>query len=145
MESSLSFSGTTDLWTSTAGDPYFTYTCHYITSQWEMQSFCLQTHYIPQDHTGENIKEALSATLLQWNLDQSKQIGITMDSGSNACELLNWKRLSCFGHNLNLAVEKGLNDGRIQRVLRLCKSIVAAFSRSWKKQHDPGTERTCQP
>ena len=86
-----------------------------------MQSFCLQTQYIPQDYTGENTKEALSATLLQWNLDQSKQVGITTDSGSNvksACELLNWRRLSFFGHNLNLAVEKGLNDGRIQRVLR---------------------------
>ena len=135
------FSVTTDLWTSTAGDPYFTYTCHYIDSQWEKQSFCLQTHYIPQDHTGENIKEALLATLIQWNLDQSKQVGITTDSGSNvksACELLNWTRLSCFGHNLNLAVEKGLNDSRVQRVLRLCKSIVAAFSRSWKKQRDLG-------
>jgi len=90
------FSGTTDLWTSTAGDPYFTYTCHFIDSQWEMQSFCLQTHYISQDHTGENIKEALSATLLQCHLDQSQQVGITTDSGSNvksACELLNWTRI----------------------------------------------------
>ena len=135
------FSGTTDLWTSAAGDPYFTYTCHYINSQWEMQSVCLQTHYIPQDHTGENIKEALSATLQQWNLDQSNQVGITTDSGSNvksACELLSWTRLSCFGHNLNLAVEKGLADGRVKRVLGLCKSIVAAFSRSWKKQRELG-------
>ena len=97
--------------------------------------------HIPQDHTGENIKVALSATLLQWNLDQSNQVGITTDSGSNVkstCELLNWRKLSCFGHNFNLAVEKGLNDGCVQRVLRLCKSIVAAFSRSWKKQHDLG-------
>ena len=135
------YSGTTDLWTSAARDPYFTYTCHFINHQWEMQSFCLQTHHIPQDHTGENIKEALSDTLLQWNLKQSKQVGITTDSGSNvklACELLNWRRLSCFGHNLNLAVEKGLNDGRVQRVLRLCKNIVATFSRSWKKQRDLG-------
>ena len=87
------FSGTTDIWTSAAGDPYFTCTCHYINPQCKMQSFCLQTHYIPQEHTGENIKEALSATLQQWNLDQSNQIGITTDSGSNvklACELLNW-------------------------------------------------------
>lgn len=143
MESSLFiFSGTTDFWTSTAGDSYFTYTCHYTDAQWEMQSFCLSTHYIPQDHTGENIKEALSATLLQWHLDQSKYIGITTDSGSNVkstCErFVNWRRLSCFGHNLNLALEKGLNDGHLQRELHLCKSIVAAFSRSWKKQYDLG-------
>ena len=90
------------------------------------------------------VKISLSATLLQWNLDQSKQVGITTDSSSNmksACEFLNWRRLSCFGHKLNLAVEKGLNDGRVQRVLRLCKSIVASFSRSWKKQHDLGIDQ----
>ena len=36
--------------------------------------FASQKHYIPQDHTGENIKEALSNGLLQLNLDQSKQL-----------------------------------------------------------------------
>ena len=35
-----------------------------------------------------------------------------------------------------LAVEKGLNDRRVQRGLRLCSSAVAAFSQSWKKQRD---------
>ncbi len=81
----------------------------------------------------------LAETLHQWKLAESQLVGITSDSGSNvklACELLKWKRLSCFGHNLNLAVEKGLNDARVQRVLRLCKSVVATFSRSWKKQRD---------
>ena len=115
------------------------YTCHYIDSQWEIQSFCLQSHYLPEDHTGENIKESLSETLLHWNLDESNQVGITTDSGSNvkcACQLLKWWRLSCFGHNLNLTVDKGLNDSHVSRVLRLCKSIVASFSRSWKKQRD---------
>ena len=61
-------------------------------------------------------------------------MGITTDSGSNiklACDLLNWTRLSCFGHNLNLAVGKGLNDARVQRTLRrVCRSAVAAFFRS---------------
>ena len=64
---------------------------------------------------------------------------ITTDSGSNvklACELLGWVRLSCFGHNFNLAVGKGLNDARIQRALRVCRALVASFSRSWKKQRD---------
>jgi hypothetical protein len=133
------FSGTTDLWTSTAGHPYLTFTCHFINPHWELQSLCLQTHYMPEDHTAVNIQEALSETLHQWKLAESQLVGITSDSGSNvklACELLKWKRLSCFGHNLNLAVEKGLNDARVQRVLRLCKSVVATFSRSWKKQRD---------
>ena len=39
-------------------------------------------------------------------------------------------------HNLNLAVGKWLNDGRVQHGLRVCRSAVAAFSCSWKKQKD---------
>ena len=133
------FSGTTDLWTSTAGHPYLTFTCHFIDHSWELQSFCLHTHYMPEDHTAVNIQEALSEGLQQWKLAESQLVGITTDSGSNvklACELLNWTRLSCFGHNLNLAVEKGLNDSRVNRAIRLCKSVVATFSRSPKKQRD---------
>ena len=46
----------------------------------------------------------------------------------------NWIRLSCFGHNLNLAVRKGLNDRSEQHGLRVYRSAVTAFSCSWKKQ-----------
>ena len=35
-----------------------------------------------------------------------------------------------------LAVGKGLNDTRIERILRICRGVVAAFSRSWKKWRD---------
>ena len=99
----------------------------------------MQTHYIPEDHTAENISEVLVGTLQQWKLEDNRLVGITTDSGSNiklACELLQWNRLSCFGHNLNLAVGKALKDSRVQRALKVCRSAVAAFSRSWKKQHD---------
>ena len=68
------------------------------------------------DHTGTNIAEALEETIQQWDLEAEKLVEITTDSGSNiklACDLLNWNRLSCFGHNLNLAVGKGLNDARV--------------------------------
>ena len=133
------FSATTELWTSAAGDPYITFTVHFNNGSWELKSYCLQTHYLPEDHTGTNIAEVLEETLQQWELDDKKLVGITTDSGSNvklACTLRNWTRLSCFGHNLNLAVGKGLNDGRVQGGLGVCRSAVAAFSRSWKKQRD---------
>ena len=35
-------------------------------------------------------------------------------------------------------METGLADGHVQRVLHLCKSIVASFSSSWKKQRELG-------
>ena len=112
------FSATTDLWTLVSGDPYITLTCHFIGHSWELKSLCLQTHYIPEDHTAENISGVLAETLQQWKLEDNRLVGITTDSGSNiklACELLHWNRLSYFGHNLNLTVGKGLNDSWVQR------------------------------
>ena len=113
-----------------------TFTVHFIDANWDLKSYCLQTHYLPMDHTKTNIAEALEETIQQWDLEVEMLVGITTDSGSNiklACDLL---RLSCFGHNLNLAVGKGLNDARVQRTLSVVRSAVAAFSRSWKKQRN---------
>ena len=102
-------------------------------------SHCLQAHYMPEDHTGVQLQDALSTTLEQWNLDQRKLTAITTDSASNiklACQLLKWKRLSCFGHNLDLAINKGLNDSRIERALSMYRKVVATFSSGWKRQRD---------
>ena len=48
-----SYSATTDIWSSVNGDPYMSYTIHYITEEWELQSIALGTLYFPEDHTGE--------------------------------------------------------------------------------------------
>ena len=89
----------------------------------QLQSHCLRTAYLVEDHTGENIKESLLDTLHEWNLCETKVVAITTDSGSNikrACSLLKWSRLSCFGRNLDLAINKALNDSRVTRVLKVC-------------------------
>ena len=63
------YSATTDLWTSAAGDPYMTFTVHFIDANWDLKSYCLQTHYLPMDHTGTNFAEALEETIQQWDLE----------------------------------------------------------------------------
>ena len=63
--------------------------------------------------TGEHLKDALSMSLMEWGLDSTKLIAITTNNTSNiklACGLLTWMLVSCFGHNLDLAINKGLND-----------------------------------
>ena len=103
---------------------------HFIDTNWELKSHCLQTHYLAVVHTGANIAEAFEDTIQQWDLEADKLVGVATDSGSNiksACNQLGWDRLSCYGHNLNTAVRKGLNDRRVQHV---CRNIVSAFSRS---------------
>ena len=55
----------------------------------------------------------------------------------NAAERLQWSHLSCFGHNLHLAITKAIKaDQRCERSLALCQKIVNAFSMSWKRKRD---------
>ena len=112
-QSDINFSATADLWSSCTSEPYLCLTVHYVDSTWKLTSHYLQAHYTPEHHTGENLQDALSITLQEWNIDSRNLLSITTDSARLACELLGWLRLSCFGHNVDLAINKGLNDQRI--------------------------------
>ena len=104
-----------------------------------MNSFSLDTSALYEDHTGENIAIAITDILDNWNLDVKKLIATTTDNGSNiiaAFRILDSLRLSCFGHNLDLAIKKGLNNSQIQRAIGRCHSLVELFHRSWKRARD---------
>ena len=132
------FAATTDLWSSTTSEPYISYTVHFINHNWELRSRCLQTMFMPEQHTGENIAKAIQATLEAWGLQETHQVCLTTDSGSNvikAAERLQMTRLACFGHNLHLGVTNALKDDSwLSRALGVCKKIVSSFSYSWKKK-----------
>ena len=77
------FSATTDLWSSSASQPYLSYTVHFINDDSQLCTRCLQTVFCPEDHTGENLAESLQDTLIIWGLDASKQVCLTTNCGSN--------------------------------------------------------------
>ena len=132
-------SATTDLWTSSSTDPYISLTVHFIANDWSLKSFCLGTVYISADHTGQNIAEAITDILDNWELPPDKVVATTTDNGSNviaAFSDLGWLRVSCFGHNLDLAINKGISITRVERAITKCKSLVQVFHRSWKKNRD---------
>ena len=141
VQSAYYFSSTTDMWSSSTMEPYLSYTVHFITNDWTLQSRCLQILFVPKDHNADNLSEVLTETLAQWKLEVGRQVCITTDNGSNIlCATtvrLMWTQLSCFGHNLHLAVVNSIKDeSRVQRCLGLCRKLVSAFSHSWKKKRD---------
>ena len=77
------FAATTDMWTSGCNDAYITFTVHFISSEWELHTFCLETIPIYYDHTGQNIADTISAILENWDLFKDKMVAATTDSGSN--------------------------------------------------------------
>lgn len=56
------FAATTDLWSSTTMEPYLSYTVHFITEDWEISSYCMETLFLPQEHTGETSQRQWSAS-----------------------------------------------------------------------------------
>lgn len=134
------FSATSDMWSSKTMEPYMSYTVHFIDPDWKLQSRCLQTLYVPENHTAETLADGMKEVLEHWNLAPSKQVCLTTDSGANivkAARDLDWPWISCFGHNLHLAITNAMKDEpRISRAIGICKRIVAAFSQSWKRRRD---------
>lgn len=135
------FSATTDMWSSSNMTPYMSLTIHYITADWVLHSKCLETRYVPDNHTADTLAENLKAALADWGLDENKLACITTDNGANivaAIRNLGWPWLNCFGHNLHLAVTHGLDSDkdRTARAMGLCRSLVNIFHMSWIKKRD---------
>ena len=100
-----------------AKHPYLSFTVHFIANDWERRSFCLDTVPVFEDHAGQNLAETVLDILGNWELQSEQLVCTTTDNGSNfiaAFETLEWPRISCFGHNLDLAVNKALNIQRVQ-------------------------------
>ncbi|KAK0137900.1 Rootletin [Merluccius polli] len=117
------------------------HTLYSITADWTLHSKCLETRYVPDNHTADTLAENLKAALADWGLDENKLACITTDNGANivaAIRNLGWPWLNCFGHNLHLAVSHGLDSDkdRTARVIGLCRSLVNIFHMSWIKKRD---------
>ena len=140
LRSAEFFSATSDMWSSNTMEPYISYTVHFIDPDWKLQSRCLQTLYMPADHTAENLADGMKEILEEWHLSSTRQVCITTDSGANVVKAvrdLDWPWMSCFGHNLHLAITNAMKDeDRISRAIGVCKRIVTAFSQSWKRRRE---------
>ena len=94
------YSVTTDLWSSVNSNPNMSYTIHFISKEWELSTFALNTMYFPQDHNGENLADAIKDTLHAWELDSKNQVCLTTDNGRTRVRavntILNWAPLPCF-------------------------------------------------
>ena len=134
------YSITTDMWSSGKMEPYLALTVHFVDKEWVLQSHCLQTIFIPQDHTAENLMPVLQGVLESWGLPENRLACATTDNGTNivaAMKDLQWNRLSCFGINLHLAITNSTkNDSRVTRAIDIAHKIINAFAHSWKKKRD---------
>ena len=128
---------TTDLWTSLQQRAYASLTVHFVDGGFTFQSKCLQTMEITQVHTAESLREVLTNLLRDWKIS-SKVCGAVTDNASNMVNtfrLLGIQHFPCIAHTLQLAIEKGLDVPRVQRILGRCKKLVSHFKKSTKETY----------
>ena len=121
---------TTDGWTSLCTESYIAVTCHFITSDFKMDSYLLQCNKFTERHTAQNLSGDLLAALREWGLCDKVQAIVT-DSAANisaAVRLTGYTHLFCFAHILNLVVQNGIKV--LQPIQTKVKAIVEYFHRS---------------
>ncbi len=119
---------THDSWTSLNTESYDTVTASYISDDWKLKCCVLETTKVEGPHTAENIASTLTDIKLRWKFGEQV---ITTDNAANeikAVKLLDWERLSCMGHNLNLIVKAGLKE--VSGLVAKGRSLVAFFHHS---------------
>ena len=129
---------TTDLWTAQHQQrSYISLTVHFVDIDFELQSKCLQTLKVSQDHNASSLMEVLDSMLKDWNISEKVCGGIT-DNGSNtvnAIGLMEIEHFPCFAHTLQLSIKNGFNVPRVQRVLGRCKKLVEHLKKSTKETY----------
>ena len=129
---------TTDIWSSRHLDSYTGLTIHYIDGNFELQSHLLDTREFSESHTGENIATELKEILGEWNMSLENLVAATTDNGSNivlTTEMLDWTRMPCFSHTLQLAVEVILKIPEVVKALARCRRLVTHFRHSPRSTH----------
>ena len=127
----------TDIWTSIATQAYITVTIHYVSPNWELNTFLLQTIEFPENHNADNISEKIKEILANFSLDCHKVVATVHDQGSNMeafsrlmKEQYRWESTNCAAHRIQLCVEDGLKINAIARLVGAGRKLVSHFRHS---------------
>lgn len=122
---------TTDGWTSLAAESFLTTTCHFIEPQtYKLKSVVLDTKFCPKNHTAENLAAEMKISIQQCNLKDPVSVTDNAANIVKACELADLPHIGCFGHVLNLAVNRCLSVPEVNALLGKCRKLVAVFKQS---------------
>jgi len=124
---------TTDLWTSKAGDDYFSLTVHYVNEGFEMVSNQVQCQHLLGEHDHTHISEAIIAALSEWCIQLDEDVvAFVTDNGSNIkkslrddLKILN---LPCSVHTLNLSVQKAFALPEVHTAVARAKRVIEHFN-----------------
>lgn len=142
IQSCTAVSFTTDTWTSIKSEGYMTVTAHFMSEDWQLHSFVLETKVLEESHTATNIKERLSEVMEEFKIPGEKRVAVVHDNAANmvlCTELIsndpswgNAKGVRCAGHTLQLCINAALKTDPICRCIAAARRLVGHFKKSTK-------------
>lgn len=129
---------TTDNWTSINTDSFITITCHYIYTDntWSLKSAVLATRFVEATHTAENLKGIIEDILEEFEISD-KVVACVHDNAANInlaiknASIFKYN-ICCSAHTLQLSVNAGLKNAKIQKVIAAGSKLVRHFKQSYK-------------
>ena len=70
---------TSNIWTSLTNDSYISGTVHYISKDWVMLSYILETVSFPERDTGFNISKKMKEVLRRFEIEDSRVFAFVHD------------------------------------------------------------------
>lgn len=124
-------------------EAYMAVTCHFITQEWELSAFVLETKAFELSHTGVNIAQQLGDTADAFAIPNYKRVAVVHDNASNrklCTEMLkkepekwgNVQGVCCSGHTLQLCINTALKQDRLRRTVSAARNLVGHFKKSAK-------------
>jgi hypothetical protein len=131
LSNGLRHAFTTDGWTSISTESFITTTCHFISPEtYQLQSRVLDTKFCPVSHTAENLASEMLHTIEKWGLKDPVSVTDNAANIVKACEVANLPHIGCFGHILNLAVNRCLSVTEVNALIGKCRKLVSVFKQS---------------
>ena len=113
---------------------YITYTCHYITEAWKLQSRVLKTAMFEHPHTSVRIIENFNNTISEYGM-QGKQIISVVDGAANvnrSVDDMGYVKIKCIAHSINRLIQfdlmqKGEGIEDVRNVIKKLRLIQKAM------------------
>lgn len=123
---------TTDAWTSCHNESYVAVTAHYLNDSWTLQNYLLEVAEMTERHTADNLSERITGIIENWNVE-GRVSAIVHDNAANivaAMRNVATESVTCSAHNLQLAIQKGLQDTLVTEIIAKASAVVGHFSHS---------------
>lgn len=118
----------TDGWTSGSTQSYVTVIFSYLTEDWTLKSFVLQTKELPESHWS---KLCESVTGRGFWKGRSEIVTLVTTNAANmeiaAKEAVCTRHIGCYAHTFNFAAQKALKVDAVSCILARVRPVVSVF------------------